>query len=57
MNAKEYLKQAYRVEQRVKSKLDQIEALRSMASSVTSSIGTEPVVHTRWYWKKETFVS
>ena len=45
MIAKEYLKQAYRVEQRVKSKLDQIEALRSMASSVTSSIGTEPVVH------------
>lgn len=47
MNAKEYLNQAYRMEQRVKSKLDQIEALRSMASSVTSSLGTEPVVHTR----------
>ena len=47
MNAKEYLNKAYRMEQRVKSKLDQIEALRSMASSVTSSLGTEPVVHTR----------
>ena len=32
MNAKEYLNQAYRMEQRVKSKLDQIEALKCHAS-------------------------
>ena len=47
MNAKEYLNQAYRMEQRVQSKLEQIEDLRSLASHVTSSIGSEPVVHTR----------
>ena len=47
MNAKEYLRQAYRLEQRVQSKLEQIEALRSMAANVTSSISREPVSHTR----------
>ena len=47
MNAKEYLNQAYRMEQRVQSKLEQIEALRSLASHVTSGIGSEPVVHSR----------
>ena len=47
MNAKEYLNQAYRLEQRVQSKLEQIEALRSLASHMTAGIDTEPVVHTR----------
>ena len=47
MNAKEYLNQAYRLEQRVQSKLEQIEALRSLASHMTAGLGQEPVVHTR----------
>ena len=47
MNAKEYLGQAYRMEQRVQSKMDQIAALRSMATCVTTCIGREPVSHTR----------
>ena len=47
MNAKEYLSRAYLMEQQVESKLQQIEALRSMAESLTSRIGQEPVSHTR----------
>ena len=47
MTAQEYLSRAYRMEQQVESKLQQIEALRSMAESLTSCIGTEPVSHTR----------
>lgn len=47
MNAQEYLNRAYRMEQQVESKLQQIAALRSMAQSLTSCIGPEPVSHTR----------
>ena len=47
MTAQEYLGRAFRLEQQVESKLQQIEALRSMAESLTSCIGTEPVSHTR----------
>ena len=47
MTAQEYLSRAYRMEQQVESKRQQIEALRSMAESLTSCIGTEPVAHTR----------
>ncbi len=47
MTAQEYLNRAYRMEQQVESKLQQIAALRSMAESLTSCIGSEPVSHTR----------
>ena len=47
MNAKEYLSRAWHVEQQVQSKLEQIEALRSLASRMTAGFGNEPVSHTR----------
>jgi len=47
MDAKEFLNRAYRMEQRVQSKLEQIEALKSLATHVTASFGAEPVDHTR----------
>lgn len=47
MNAKEYLSQAWRIEQQVQSKLEQIEALKSLACKVTAAMGSEPVSHTR----------
>ncbi len=47
MTAQEYLSRAYRMEQQVESKLQQIAALRSMAESLTSCIGKDPVSHTR----------
>ena len=39
MNAKEYLSRAWNIEQQVQSKLEQIEALRSLACRVTGGIG------------------
>ena len=47
MNAKEYLSQAFCIEMQVQSKLEQIEALRSLACRVTAPMGSEPVSHTR----------
>lgn len=47
MNAKEYLGQAYRLDQRINSKLQQIESLRSLTQKVTASYDGEPVSHTR----------
>lgn len=47
MNAKEYLSQAFCIELLVQSKLEQIEALRSLACRVTLPMGSEPVSHTR----------
>ena len=47
MNAKEYLGQAYRLDQRINSKLQQIESLRSLTQKVTASCDGEPVSHTR----------
>ena len=47
MTAKEFLSQAYRLEQRIRSKLQQIESIRSLAETVTTSYGNEVVSRTR----------
>lgn len=47
MTAKEYLSQAYRIDQRVNIKLHQVESLRDLATRATSTLGTEPVSGTR----------
>ena len=47
MMAKEYLGQAYRLDQRINSKLQQVESLRSLTQKVTASYSGEPVSHTR----------
>ena len=47
MTAKEYLGQAYRLDQRINSKLQQIETLRSLTQRVTVAYGGEVVSHTR----------
>ena len=38
MNAKEYLGQAYRIDQRINSKLEQVMSLRSLATKATSTL-------------------
>ena len=43
MNAKEYLEQAYRLDQRIDSKLEQVEALRCLATKSTAIIRSNPV--------------
>lgn len=42
MNAKEYLAQAYRIDQRINSKLEQITSLRELAAKATSTITDMP---------------
>ena len=42
MNAKEYLEQAYRLDQRINSKIAQMDALRSLAEKSTATIRKDP---------------
>lgn len=42
MTAKEYLSQAYRLDQRINSKLEQIESLSDLATKVTNTISDVP---------------
>jgi len=43
VKVKEYLSQAYRIDQRINSKLEQVSSLRDLASKVTASYRTEPI--------------
>lgn len=47
MTAKEYLSQAYRIDQRINAKLEQVAHLRSLAQRVATSFRHEPVSRTR----------
>lgn len=47
MTAKEYLNQAYRLDQNITSKLQQVESLRSLTQRVTVAYGGEVVSRTR----------
>ena len=42
MTAKEYLSQAYRLDQRINSKLEQIRTLNELAAKTTSTISDMP---------------
>ncbi|NFL36803.1 DUF1492 domain-containing protein [Clostridium botulinum] len=47
MTAKEYLSQAYRIDQRINSKLEQIVSLRALATKATSTLSDMPPSGTR----------
>jgi len=47
MTAKEFLGQAYRLDQRINSKLQQIDSLRGLTQKVTQSCDNEVVSRTR----------
>lgn len=42
MTAKEYLSQAYRIDQRINSKLEQVGSLRALATKATATISNTP---------------
>lgn len=46
-NAKEYLGQAYRIDQRINSKIEQVSALNNMATKATNTISDMPGSATR----------
>jgi len=47
MTSKEYLSQAYRIDQRINSKLEQIVSLRALATKATSTLSDTPPSGTR----------
>ena len=47
MNALDFLQQAYMLDQRIETKLREISSLRSLAETMRSYSGNEPVCHTR----------
>ena len=47
MTAKEYLGQAYRIDQRINSKLEQLSSLRNLATKATSTLSDAPPSGTR----------
>jgi DNA-directed RNA polymerase specialized sigma subunit len=47
MTAKEYLSQAYRIDQEVRAKLEQVQRTRDLATQVTMVLSTAPVSGTR----------
>lgn len=42
MTIKEYLSQAYRIDQRINSKLEQVQSLRELAEKATSTLSDTP---------------
>ena len=42
MTAKEYLTQAYRIDQRINSKLEQVSSLRDLSTKATSTLTDVP---------------
>lgn len=53
MTAKEYLAQAYRIDQRINSKLEQIVSLRALATKATSTLSDTPTGGTRNVYSME----
>ena len=47
MTAKEYMNRAYRLDQRINSKMEQLQHLKSLSMRVTSAYGNEAVSHSR----------
>lgn len=47
MTAKEYLSQAYRIDQRINSKLEQVGSLRALATKATATISNTPTSGSR----------
>lgn len=56
MNVKEYLGQAYRIDKRINSKLEQIVSLRELATKATSSLNDTPVSGSRNTHSMEGFI-
>lgn len=55
--AKEYLHQAYRIDQRINSKLEQVRSLRNLAEKATSTLSDIPFSGTRNYHRMEDIIA
>ena len=57
MSPKEYLSQAYRIDQRINSKLEQIVSLRGLAAKATSTLSDMPSSGTRNIYSMECIIA
>lgn len=56
MGTVEFLSQAYHIDLRIQSKLDQLESLNSLAAKATATFGNEPVSGTRDVHRREAVI-
>lgn len=56
MNVKSYLSQAYRIDQRINSKLEQVLSLRELASRASATLGDEQPKGTRNFNRMEDII-
>ncbi len=57
MTAKEYLSQAYRIDQRINAKLEQVARLRSLTQRVTTTFDSQRVSRTRDVTSSQTAIN
>lgn len=57
MNAKEYLSQAYRVDQRINSKIEQVQSLRVLAEKATATLSDMPSGRTHNIYRMEDVIA
>ncbi len=56
MNVKSYLSQAYRIDQRINSKLEQVQSLRELATKATATLGDDRPKETRNFQRMEDII-
>ena len=57
LSAKDYLSQAYRIDQRINSKIEQVQSLRALAEKATSTLSATPTSGTRNIHRMETIIA
>jgi len=57
MTAKEYLSQAYRIDQRINSKLEQVHSLRELATKATATLSDMPRSSSPNHHRMEEFIT
>ena len=57
LSAKDYLSQAYRIDQRINSKIEQVQSLRALAEKATSTLSNAPTSGTRNIHRMENIIA
>lgn len=57
LTAKEYLSQAYRIDQRINSKIEQVSSLHTLATKATSTLSDAPPSGSRNYHRMEDIIA
>lgn len=57
LTAKEYLSQAYRIDQRINSKLEQVKSLRELATEATATLSDMPRSQSPNFHRMEDFIA